>query len=74
MSKNEVGLCELCKRGRIVRRIEAISFQQWTDKGYVFCQASIPMTVCAHCGSRSWEDAAERIIEEAVQREYKKLP
>ena len=74
MSIHEVGVCEICRRGRVFIRTEAISFQQWTDKGYVYCQATIPMAICDHCGSRSWEDAAEKIIDEAVQREYNKMP
>jgi hypothetical protein len=33
----------------------------------------IPVGVCDHCGSKSWEEAAEAIIEEAVRKEYEKL-
>jgi hypothetical protein len=65
--------CPVCKRGRFALHNEDISFYQWTDKGYVFCRAAIPVRVCNGCGFKSWDDAAEAAIEEAVRREYDKL-
>jgi hypothetical protein len=65
--------CNWCKCGRLVRQRQRLSFYQWTDKGYVFCSAEIPMLTCDSCGSKSWDDAAESIIEEVVRREYDKL-
>jgi hypothetical protein len=65
--------CPVCKRGLLAQRSEDLSFYQWTDKGYVFCRAIIPVKVCGHCGFKSWDDAAEAAIEEAVRREYDKL-
>jgi hypothetical protein len=32
------------------------------------------MGICDHCGSKTWDDDAEAIIEEAVRQEYQKLP
>ena len=52
----------------------AAKLRQWTDKGYISCRATIPMGICDHCGSKTWDDDAEAIIEEAVRQEYQKLP
>jgi hypothetical protein len=74
MSKpNDPQRCDSCKIGFVVSDNQQIAFHQWTDKGYVFCRAMIPVGVCDHCGSKSWEETAEAIIEEAVREEYKKL-
>ena len=54
-------------------RNEGISFRQWTDKGYVFCRAEIPIGVCDCCGAKHWNQDAEAIINEVVRREYDKL-
>ena len=70
---NEGNLCVFCRRGCVVKHEETIAFHQSTDKGYVFCRVSIPIATCEACGSRTWDEAAEAAIEEAVQREYKKL-
>jgi hypothetical protein len=63
-----------CKRGPVIKRNQQISFQQWTDKGHVYCRASIPVGVCGSCGAKSWDEAADEIIEEAFRREYERLP
>jgi YgiT-type zinc finger domain-containing protein len=65
-------MCAICNRGKVTLRNEEISFYQWTDKGYVFCQTEVPVRKCDHCGSKSWDAAAEALIEEAVRREYDK--
>jgi S-adenosylmethionine/arginine decarboxylase-like enzyme len=65
--------CDQCGTGRVVISEQEITFHQWTDRGYVYCRATIPMGVCDHCGSRQWDDAAEAIIEEVVRQEYEKL-
>jgi hypothetical protein len=54
--------------------MEEIAFYQWTDKGYIFCRATIPIARCNQCDSTSWEEGAEQIIQQAVRREYDKLP
>jgi len=54
--------------------MQEIAFRQWTDKGYVHCRVIIPVATCAGCGARNWDEAAEAIIEEAVNRETGKLP
>ncbi len=65
--------CDFCKRGHVTIHNQQIAFRQWTDKGYVFCDAKIPIGVCDHCGSKHWTEAAEAIIEDVVRREYDKL-
>jgi len=70
----DVQHCEACKVGRVVTGAQTISFRQWTDKGYILCRAAIPMGICESCGAKYWDDDAEAIIEEAVRREYQKLP
>jgi hypothetical protein len=67
-------VCDDCGRGHLIKRMQEINFLQWTDKGYLSCHATVPMTVCDTCDAKTWDDAAEAIIEKAVQREYDKLP
>jgi hypothetical protein len=66
-------ICQLCRQGDVIKRSEEMSFHQWTDRGYVFCRVTIPLGVCRHCGMKSWDEAAEAIIEQAVRQEYEKL-
>jgi len=66
--------CDFCKIGRVVRRNQRIAFHQWTDKGYVFCSASIPVGICDRCRAEHWDEGAESMIEDAVRKEYDKLP
>ena len=66
--------CDFCKIGKVTRQKQQIAFRQWTDKGYVFCAAEVPVGVCDRCGSQHWSEDAETIIEEVVRQEYDKLP
>lgn len=66
-------ICDQCQRGRMVRKTQQIAFHQWTDKGYVACEATIPMLVCDACGAKTWDDDGEAIIEQAVKEAYDKL-
>jgi hypothetical protein len=70
---HDVERCDFCQRGRVTRRNQQISFRQWTDKGYVFCRAEIPIGACDRCGAKHWNQVAEAIIEEVARREYDKL-
>jgi hypothetical protein len=72
--RNEAVVCVLCNRGITVRTLQEMAFRQWTSKGYVSCRVTIPISVCPACGARNWDEAAEAIIEEAVQQEVDKLP
>jgi hypothetical protein len=75
MSNSENGgVCYFCKRGEFIKRTEEIAFHQWTDKGYVFCRVSATLGVCNRCGSWDWNDEIEAKIQEAIRREYEKLP
>lgn len=65
--------CDFCRRGHIGQRSQRIAFRQWTDKGYIFCRATIPIGICDRCGSRHWNEEAEAIIEDVVRSEYQKL-
>ena len=72
---NHAQVCDFCKDGHVAKRNQQVTFRQWTDKGYVVCQATIPIGVCDRCGSRHLgSQDAETIIEDAVRQEYQKLP
>jgi hypothetical protein len=71
---NDADVCDVCHRGIVVRVMQEIAFHQWTSKGNVFCRVAVPMTICPECGARNSDEAAEAIIEDAVQREVDKLP
>ena len=73
-SSNEAEVCDLCHRGAVVRTAREIAFHQWTSKGNVFCRLTVPMAICPTCGARNLDEAAEAMIDEAVQREIDKLP
>ena len=66
--------CDFCKRGRVTEQTREISFREKTSKGYVFCRVTIPIAICDQCGAESFGVAAERIMEAAVRRAFKKLP
>jgi hypothetical protein len=66
--------CDFCMPGQVVKRMEEMAFRQWSDKGYVHCRATILIGICDNCGDRSLDTTAEKILEEAFQREYDKLP
>jgi hypothetical protein len=66
--------CPFCKRGALVRQCQEIAFRQWTSRGYVFCRITVPMDVCASCGSKIFTDRTESLIEDAVRRESERLP
>jgi len=74
MADNHSDDCDFCRRGRVVKGSEDIGFYQWTDKGYLYCRATVPVGVCDHCGMKSWDDASESIIEEAIRRAYDRRP
>jgi hypothetical protein len=72
--KKEGEICPFCKQGALTRQNLELAFRQWTSKGYVFCRVDVPIGVCASCSSRSFADAAEAMIEDAVRREFERLP
>jgi hypothetical protein len=74
MSKDRLEICDFCRIGRLIVRTQLIAFHQWTDKGYVFCRATILIGVCDECGSRTWDDVAEATIEQTVRKAYEEFP
>ena len=64
--------CDFCETGRVTKHYSLVSFRQWSDKGYIFCQAEIPIGVCNRCGSQHWNETAEAIVEEAFQEGYRR--
>jgi hypothetical protein len=74
MSKDRMEICDFCKIGRLIERTQLIAFHQWTDKGYVFCRATVLIGVCEECGSRFFDEVAEATIDEAVRKAYEELP
>jgi predicted transcriptional regulator len=74
MSDNKgADVCGLCDHGKVITRNEELAFHQWTSRGYVFCKVRIPMGTCDRCSARTWDEAAEAIIEQAVSQAHEKL-
>jgi len=71
---DHVAICDFCKKGGVIRSSKEIKFRQSTDKGYVHCLVTMQVGVCDHCGSWSFDQGADKILEEAFRREYDKLP
>jgi hypothetical protein len=66
-------VCEVCGQRGKIKHNEELAFHQSTDRGYVSCRVTIPVSTCTHCKTRSWDEAAEAAIEAAVRKEYDKL-
>jgi YgiT-type zinc finger domain-containing protein len=66
--------CPVCREGRLATRTGTIAFIQRTDRGEISVHIEIPLSVCERCGVRMWSDAEEKVIDDAVRREYEKLP
>jgi hypothetical protein len=64
--------CDFCKTGRVTRHSKPMSFRQWSDRGYIFCEAEVPVGVCNQCGSAHWNADAEVIVEAAFQQGYRR--
>jgi hypothetical protein len=73
LDTDDADLCDFCGQGKVIKRSEGISFRQETDRGTVSCAVTIPIGFCDRCGAKSWDAAAEAIIQGAVRREYDKL-
>ena len=67
-------ICELCRRGRKIRRNEELRFHQQTDRGDASCRVTILISTCDHCGAKSWDEAAEAMLEAAVRKACDRLP
>lgn len=73
-AEDEPVVCEICKKGHVVKRAEELAFRQRSDKGYVHCQVRVFMGTCNNCGAKSLAPGSEKILDGAFQREYDKLP
>jgi hypothetical protein len=73
-AEDEPITCELCKKGRITRRVEEMSFRQLSYKGYVHCRVMVLIGTCDNCHQKSFDSEAENILNEAFKREYDELP
>ena len=73
MIPGEEFLCEFCEK-RQFRRMERMAFRQWSDKGYLHCQVTMMVGVCNNCKAVSLAPGADRIFDEAFQREYENRP
>jgi hypothetical protein len=71
---DEATICEICKRGRVTKRREEMPFCQWSDKGYIHCRVTILVGTCDNCWAKSLDPGSDKILDEAFQREYDKLP
>jgi len=66
--------CPVCKYHQILKRTIDLAFHQMTDRGRVNCRVALQHSVCPHCGFKCLDSAAEATLDEAVRREYSKLP
>jgi hypothetical protein len=73
-AEDEPTICAICKQGRVTKRTQEIAFREWSDKGYIHCQVTILVGSCDNCGVKSLDPGSDRIMDEAFQREYDKLP
>jgi hypothetical protein len=72
-AKSEPTVCGFCKKGHISQRAREVAFRQWSDRGYVHCRVTLMMGVCDHCQASTPAPGADKIFDEAFQREYNRL-
>jgi hypothetical protein len=70
---DDAEVCPVCKTGHFSLHEEEMAFLQWTDKGLVRCRATIAVAICDACSFKTWDEDAERQLNDAVRREYAKL-
>jgi hypothetical protein len=66
--------CDFCQQGQLVKQMKEVPFRQLSDKGYVHCRATLPISVCDNCRFQSMDKEAEKILDATFQREYDNLP
>jgi hypothetical protein len=52
--------------------MEEIAFHQWSDIGRICCRVTVSIGVCDVCHAKSVDPGADKILDEAFQREYDK--
>jgi hypothetical protein len=73
VAEEEPVTCEICRKGLVLKRMEAMAFRQSSDKGYVRCEVTVPIGTCEACGAKSLDPGSTKLLDEAFQREYAKL-
>jgi hypothetical protein len=71
--EDELIICEICKQGRVTKRMEEMAFRQWSDKGYIHCRVTILIGTCDNCRVKSLDPGSNKILDEAFQRAYDTL-
>ena len=72
-AEEEPVTCDICRKGRVLKRMEAMAFRQSSDKGYVRCDVTVLIGTCEACGAKSLDPGSTKLLDEAFQREYAKL-
>jgi hypothetical protein len=72
-AEEEPVTCDICRKGRVLKRMEAMAFRQSSDKGYVRCEVTVLIGTCEACGAKSLDPSSTRILDDAFQKEYAKL-
>jgi hypothetical protein len=71
--EDEPVICENLQTGARDKRMEEMAFRQWSDKGYIHCRVTILIDTCNNCHRKYLEPGADKVLDEAFQREYDKL-
>ena len=71
MHEQPIG-CAICRTRRLTRRVEEIAFRQLSDKGYINCSVSVWVGKCDTCHTKSIDQDAERICDQAFKDGYSK--
>jgi hypothetical protein len=69
--KEENTICEFCRKGHVIQRLEDIAFRQWSDLGWISCRVAVSIDVRDVCNGRTLPEG-DKILDEAFQREYDK--
>jgi hypothetical protein len=67
-------VCIFCRHGHIVKITREMTFHQTTDRGRITCCIALPVNTCSYCGFQTLDRYAEAVMDQAVRREYDKLP
>jgi hypothetical protein len=73
VAEEEPVTCDICRKGLVLKRMEAMAFRQSSDKGYVRCEVTVSIGTCEACGAKSLDPGSTKLLDEAFQREYAKL-
>jgi hypothetical protein len=72
-AEEEPVTCDICRKGRVLKRMEEMAFRQSSDKGYVRCHVMVLIGTCEACGAKSLDPGSTKILDDAFQKEYAKL-